>query len=325
LSSARKILIVGAGAIGQVFGTHLTRGGAQVSVLVKPGQETAAAGGFRLWRVRRRRQPAELHFEPAEVLVSSAPTAASEWDSVLLCVSSDALRSDWIEELAAATSPAALLSVGQSARDAKRLSSLVGERAGQIVPALFAWSAPLAAEVPGPGTAFWLPPRASQLIGASPARARPLVEAFKAGGLRSEVAADAESKGAHQAAATMPFIAALGAKQWSFRALRGDRLLEVAAKAAQEAEAAIAGAENDRGKSRTPSVRAARLALRLLPLMAPFDLEAYARRHFNKVAPQTDLMFDEWIALARDRGIETDALEELAAVGSAGPHGSEEP
>jgi ketopantoate reductase len=318
-------LIVGAGAVGQVFGAHLARGGAQVSVLVKPGQEQVAAHGFNLWRIRRGRRPAELHFDPREVLVSQATTAGSRWDAVLLCVSSDALRGDSIEQLAAATSPATLMSVGQSARDAEHLAGLVGERVGLIMPELLAWSAPLADEVAGPGTAFWLPPRASQLVGTAPARARPLIAAFKAGGLRAEYAADAEGRGAQRAAATMPFIAALGANEWSFRALRSDRLLGVAAKAAQEAEAALAAGESNRVKSRTPSVQAARLALRVLPLMAPFDLEAYAHRHFTKVAPQTDLMFDEWIALARERGIDTGALEELAAVSSAGPSGSEEP
>ena len=52
-----RVLIVGAGAVGQVYGHHLQRGGAEVTFLVKPRYETDARAGFTLWRLRRLGRP----------------------------------------------------------------------------------------------------------------------------------------------------------------------------------------------------------------------------------------------------------------------------
>jgi ketopantoate reductase len=67
-----KVLIVGGGALGQVYGQTLARGGAPVSYLVKPGQEVAARSGFTVHRLRRLGGPATERLVPAQVLTSPA-------------------------------------------------------------------------------------------------------------------------------------------------------------------------------------------------------------------------------------------------------------
>ncbi len=47
-----RVLVVGAGAVGQVYGLYLRRGGARVSFLVKPAHAAWCQRGFALHRLR---------------------------------------------------------------------------------------------------------------------------------------------------------------------------------------------------------------------------------------------------------------------------------
>jgi hypothetical protein len=71
-----KILIVGAGSLGQVFGFHLHAVGASVNYLVKPARGPAARKGFRLYRHVRRRQTDTLDFVAHDVLTDPQPQSA---------------------------------------------------------------------------------------------------------------------------------------------------------------------------------------------------------------------------------------------------------
>ena len=48
-----RALIVGAGAVGQVFGHHLAKAGAEVSFLVKPKYVAECERGFMLYKLPR--------------------------------------------------------------------------------------------------------------------------------------------------------------------------------------------------------------------------------------------------------------------------------
>ena len=52
-----KVLVVGAGAVGQVYGHALARGGARVTFLVKPKHVEEARRGFVLYELNRGRAP----------------------------------------------------------------------------------------------------------------------------------------------------------------------------------------------------------------------------------------------------------------------------
>ena len=45
-----RVLLVGAGAVGQVYGYHLQKGGAQVAFFVRPKHRAEAEGGRRRGR-----------------------------------------------------------------------------------------------------------------------------------------------------------------------------------------------------------------------------------------------------------------------------------
>src|ERR1700678_139755 len=100
--SLMRVLIVGAGAVGQVYGHHLVRGGADVEFLVKPKYLAEVAHGFTLYHLP--------NTEPDVLHAHATAAATGAYDAVILTVSSDALRAgDWLAELARATGNATVL------------------------------------------------------------------------------------------------------------------------------------------------------------------------------------------------------------------------
>src|SRR5262249_9887240 len=96
-----KALVVGAGAVGQVYGRALRRGGAEVAYLVKPKHAEAARRGFTIHPL----PGAAGHFTDFSVLTEPA----GAWDAVILTVPTPPLRQPrWLERLQAGvdTAPA---------------------------------------------------------------------------------------------------------------------------------------------------------------------------------------------------------------------------
>jgi 2-dehydropantoate 2-reductase len=280
-----RVLTVGDGALGQVYGSRLATGGASVSYLVKPGR---AWQERTLRRLRRWRAPVVERLRPDAVLTDPA----GDWDMVWLCVSSTALRGPWLRDLLAATGAATVVSIGQDVRDLAVLTEVwPAEQIVQIVQV-----APTVLAFPtDAGMAYWLPPGARN--GVSGDRARLVMAALRAGGLGARTARP--GSGELTAARMVPYIAALDAADWSPRAPLG-----LAARASAEAVATLGG-------TLAPPAWLAGLALRVLPLVVPFDLGDYLRAHFTKVGAQTRLMLDGWIARGEARQLPVARLREL--------------
>ncbi|MEV6106999.1 hypothetical protein AB0M28_20115 [Streptomyces sp. NPDC051940] len=301
-----KILMVGAGALGQVFGLWLAKGGATVSYLVKPGRGGWPEEGRTVFRLRSGRKPVVERLRPDRVLDDPAD---GKWDAVWLCVSSDALREPWVAGLRALVGTATIVTVGQDLHDRAILArTWPDEQIVQVVPSVLAYQAPLADEVPMAGIAYWLPPGAAPMVGGTDDRARPVIEALRAGGVRAKRETRAGT-GELQAALQVPYVAALEAVGWSLPALRaGLRLPSLAAGEALAVVAALNGRKPPRTVAPPWLVGA---LLRLLPRLAPFDLPRYLEAHFTKVGAQTRQMLDGWINEGKSRGLQVDRLGEL--------------
>ena len=127
-----------------------------------------------------------------------------------------------------------------------------------------------------------------------------------------------------QAAATQPYVAMLGTLDWSVATLR--QQLALPSLAAREATAVIAAMHGIAAPGRlSTSPALARVALRALPLLAPFDLPRYLHRHFGKLSEQTDRMIDGWIAEGRARSQPVAGLEALGARTRANAPEAEQP
>lgn len=308
-----RVLLVGAGSVGQVYGWHLRRGGVEVHVYVKDKYADEARAGFVLYPPGAR---TPTRWTPDGVVTSPAQVAAGTWDQVWLCISSTALRGDWLPAIVAAMGDAALVSLLPGLRDRDLLTPLVPpERLVIGLIAFSSWHAPLDGEaLPEPGMAWWHPPMSPSLFSGPPALVDPIVAALRAGGCPA-ARGDATAAAARGSSFLVPVVAAMECAGWSFAGLRQARHATLAARAAREA---LAISTAHLGLSPGPAALLAsptvvRLATRAVPLVAPMDFEAFLRVHFSKVGDQTLLALDTWVDEGKARGLATEALAVLAS------------
>jgi 2-dehydropantoate 2-reductase len=298
-----RALVVGAGAVGQVFASRLARGGAEVAFLVKPKHAAAAREGFAVHQHRCGRTGSEQL--RARVVTDAGEDA---WDAVLLCVPSTALAdSSWLQQLALATGDATIVSFGPGLGDAARVAAIVGaDRAVAGGIALMAWASG------DGGTSYWLPPLASCPF--TGPRARSIVDAFRKGGLRAAVHRDAVGVSMTGAAVLETTAAALRLSGWSRRALARDRALR--SMASQAAREAIAIASVVRGvkapaMARMIGPRSIRAILGGLARLAPIDVDRFFELHYSKLAAQSAAGLATWVARAKEHGMPHGAIDGL--------------
>jgi 2-dehydropantoate 2-reductase len=301
-----RILVVGAGAVGQVYGWHLHQGGAEIGFLVKPGRRP---DGFRLERLPKRAIATWDSFT-----VHDHPAAIGVWDAVVLTVASDALAASWLEPLGRATGSATVAVLQPGIKDMDRVAQSIDRaRLVQGLIGIIAFRTPLEGDprFVDEGVAYWFPPFVRTLLAGD--RAKPLIEAFRRGGLpiaRNDGIAAISGFGA---AVLESHMAALELEGWSFTAARSGRWMAVASRASRQladVAARIVGRRPPAVVSLVSPTASAFLAPVARAVM-PFDVEAYLRAHFTKVGPQTIAYFES--ALREADGLPMDAVEELVA------------
>lgn len=309
-----RILLVGAGSVGQVYGLHLARGGAQVDFLIKPAHRAWASEGFTLYALNARDRAAPVRFEGYGLFDDAAATAGVAFDQIWLCTPADALSGPWLDALAAAQ-PGALwvnLTPGREA-NTRMLGLVPEERVVTGLISLISYEAPLPGETrfPGPGTAYWFPH-----FGPSPfvgARASEAVQALRAGGQPAVIGGGSADRQAFPTAVLMPVLLGLEAEAWSFARLRGSESLAMAVRAGQEA---VRITEHQTGQRAPAPMRWVRpwmlgLVSRLATWVIPMDIETYLRVHFTKVRPQTLLFVESYLAYAARAGLPAPELRRL--------------
>jgi ketopantoate reductase len=316
-----RALVVGAGAVGQVYAYHLARGGAEVTFLIKPAHEPELRAGLTLYPLNRprARRCAPVRFERAEfqVLTDTAAAARQSFDQVYLTMSSTALRAgDWFGALAGAIGSATLVLLQPGPDDhAFVRRHLAEEQIVQGIITLVSYRAPLPGETRfgDRGVAYWFPP-----LGASPlsgARREQVVAALRAGGLPTRRIRDVAAVSAFPTALLMPLLAVLEQAGWALGGLRETARLRTAARASGQALAVMAHQRGQRVPwalrllNRPPAVR---LLLALAPRLMPLDVETYLRVHFTKVGDQTRDFLRTYLTLGRAAGLPTDALDRLS-------------
>jgi ketopantoate reductase len=312
-----RALVVGAGAVGQAYGYHLARGGAEVSFLVKPAHAAELAGPLTLYPLNRRRRQRTQPVQFRGFGVLTDPAGAREpWDQVYLAISSTALRAgDWFGRLAAAMGQATLVLLQPGPDDRRFVQRhLPDERIVQGVITLISYRAPLPGETrfPQPGVAYWFPPLAPSLM--SGARVAPVLAALRAGRLPARRHRNIGAVSSFPTALLMPLMAALERASWSFRTIREPGRLKLAAEAAREALRVMAHHEGRPAPWPLHLVNrplAVRLALAAAPRLMPLDIETYLRVHFTKVGDQTRDFLRTYASLGEAAGLPTGALARL--------------
>lgn len=307
---AERILILGAGAVGRVYGRHLRQGGAEVSFLVRPKYRQAVQAGFRMANLNRSPRIETVEGFPA--LSEPAEVRAGRFDQLWLCISSAGLAEAGLGELIDAAGDALLLSFQPGLRDGELLRARVG--AGRLARGIItfsAWNAPLPGEPPTePHLAYWTPPLSPGLF-EGPA-AGEIAARLQSGGLPARPG-PAGAMTARGSAILLPLVAAMECGGFTFAGLRTAPWAELAGRAARQA-LAISMAHEGIGAGPMGLLAhggVLRLVSHLAPLVAPFDIERFFAVHFQKTGAQTMLALGAWIEEGRARGLPVDAIEVL--------------
>ncbi len=313
-----RVLIVGAGAVGQVFGRHLQLAGADLTFFVREKYRAELERGFDLYPLNRARSPLQpVRLTGFQVVTTAHEVAEQRFDQVYLTVSAPALAGPWLPELCRAISDATLVTL-QPGLESRDLIQRAGVPESQLVSGMISfmsYAAPLPGETrfPLPGMAYWFPPLGPTPFSGPHPRTQEVVALLRRGGFASAERRDVDRTSAFPTAVLMPYLLTLEAAGWSFRELVRSGRLQRGAQAAREALAVVAG-----------STGSAPLGIRLLALPAlitilvwfarkiiPLPLELFLQKHFTKEAEQTRQLVSEYIDRGRATGLPTGALEAL--------------
>lgn len=306
---ARKILLVGAGAVGQVYGKYLADAGNEVSFLIKEKYVDEMAKGVILYNINRdkhRRKP--LRFTEYKTVTSWGAAAEIRWDMIVLCISSSALHEGMdFAGLKQALGDATLVMLQPGPDDMALVAQHVP--AAQIVQGMITLSSyhtPMPGEQTAvPGTAYWLPPLVPMPFAGPVERRSAVIQAFVGAQLAAKSISDMRETSLYTTAAFMVFLTALEASHWKFDGLRKDgAMIERMLSANQEAFEAISARHHLRAPfwSKWVSAWMIKSLLKIAPHAVPFDLETFFQVHFTKVKTQTKLFVNTYIQHARDTG-----------------------
>ncbi len=293
-SVAQKVLVVGAGAVGQVFAWYLTRAGASVTFFVKPTHALPEE----LPMLEQVRRPTVL--TGFKKLTSLADVERQEWDQVWLAVPSNVLAEAWLPSLMRATGTCTVVTLAPEGEE----HIPAARRVVGSIP-FIAWQDPLPGHSGPERLAFYVPPLAAVLVSGPAAAA--IRATLRQGGMRSMVVADTAKTGLPISAILVSSIAAIEGVGWALKDFRGEASA-LAARAARDVMKGEGVGGLWRVVARGPVLR---LAFWLGSKVLPFDLETYIEYHFTKVGVQTRVFLGHWVKRNRARGLETSAVEAL--------------
>lgn len=309
-----NILVVGAGAVGQVYAWHLAQAGHAVSFFLKEKYVESLRQGCTLHRLGHRRNR-QQDFQGFGLVTDLVHLAAQRWDQVWLALSSDALRTELTTGILASVGQATVVCLQPDLEDIDFVRARVP--VNQVVQGLItfiSFQSPLPGCSGPSGMAYYLPPLAPGLFGGPDSqRVRSVVAGLNVGGMTAKVVPDFARAGAGAPAIMQPLVAALELNQWRLQGFVSSQHFALGLDAAREA---MTVANRHVGAD----VRLLKMLLRpllwrlLLPVVRqilPFDLEGQLKYHFSKVRPQTLLMLNSYSRLGASYGLPTSALNTL--------------
>lgn len=311
-----NVAIVGAGALGQPFGYHLSEGGADVTYVVKPKHLEECQGGFRLHRYRIFGGPRSVQFDDFQLETSYERVAEKDWDQVWLCISSTALSGEWLPEFLEAIGDTTLVSIQPGLEDRAFLEERYpAERIVSGRVSMIAWNTPLAGEeLPANDVAYFIPPAQPITFGVAMERAREVADLLSAGGCPAGVHDEILSYTAFSSAVLETAVAGIELAGWSLREFRRGKWSRIAADAGAEA-LEIVGRKYDKKPPLSLRLGTKPLTIKMgLPFATaatPFDLEAYLEEHFTKVGDQTREELAEFVAAGEQQGLAVESLSLL--------------
>jgi len=330
-----RVLIVGAGAVGQVYARHLRRAGVKVDLYVRPKRVEEFEEGVWMYPLNDRNlKERGEHIHGMGVFSTPEELESESFDQVWICVSSTALSGPWLKEVLDAAAPQSLVSMSPGYRDEELLKAAFDGPIARGLIQFMSYQTPL--KLPKgwptndlmekealrerPGIAYWLPTAAKGAFGGDEAVAKASVRALKKGGFPAKYDRHTVDKGRLGSAILMPLVAALQADGWRFESLKRGPNLQLAMSASREILEIMA---EDSGH-RPPFWRRflkpwlGTFMMSLARRLMPFDIEVFLAYHFTKVGDQTVAMLTTFKALTDKKAVHAPALRKLADLKNQG-------
>ncbi len=315
-----NILIIGAGAVGQVYGHYLQRGGADVSFLVKEKYKDDVEKGFTLYRCRRSGLGGPEKYQAKHVFTDYAQLKEHRFDSVWLTMSSAGLRGGWLKELKKFIGDATLVMLQPDLDDRDYVLQFFPQ--DQVVYGLvnfLSYQTPLPdlpehhPDADKKGIAYLMLPMMAAEFSGNPERLPQVMEALSSGRFPVKAQQNVPRIYADRSAWMIPLVALLEIENWSFKRLSDSKSLEAAVEGAKQALAIVA-AKFHRPLNWTErgfNLFVVRLMLPLIKWLAPMDAESYLKFQFRKTKPQTRIMLEHFIEQGHKLNMPTGQLEKL--------------
>ena len=311
---SKEILVIGAGAVGAVYGRHLSLGEGRVTFLVRPKYKEKYENGIAMLLYNQKRKGIQK-FTDFSLISTDKEVAAKSWSQVYITISSTALRTDAFKKTLAAVQKDAILVLLQAGlADFDYISQYYPpEKIVEGMISLVSYQAPLEGENLDPCIAYWFPPMSPSLFSGPAALVDEVLPLFKAGNMPVSRAESIRINAGFATSYFTPFLAALEASDWNFAKLKSSGLLSEVDEAASQA---MAITEKKLGTRRPVSLSllkspVIRLALTFHKFVVPFDLEVYFKYHFLKVKDQTLAYLMGYLDMGKEYGLETSAIRKL--------------
>ncbi len=319
-----KVLIVGCGAVGQVYGLFLQKAGVTLGYLDRLEKadvlkEVLDHAGLPVYQVSRahRRDPVPHRLEHYQVLSDAAESQRFQPDQVWFTVPSQVYYSDWFKEFVQKVPAEQVVCFAPEGARPEFFPPLDGgkERLVFAGTTFMAWQGSLdggGGRVEGVN--FWRPPLAIPLAGPE-AACREVGQMLKKAGFRFTIGKPDSHAQAATTALMTAFTVGLELSGWSLRSFRSSPcLLRQAAGAAREAvlgQLPGAGALQKALLGVKVLTAAFYLAALVLPHLFPFDVEKYLKFHYTKTREQTLTLLELFEKDGTGRGLPIDKIQTL--------------
>jgi ketopantoate reductase len=318
-----KVLIVGCGAVGQVFGLYLQKAGVELGFYARLAsanrlKQALEQGGLPLFQTSfsHRRNPSAHRLENYQVLTNVAESQQFKPDQIWFTTPSPVYYSEWFQEFLQNVPSERVVCFAPEGARSEFLPESGGEERlvfGGIT--FISWQGDLEGSSGRPeGVNYWLPPLGLPLMGTVQACGE--VQALlKQAGLRTMLKKPDYGKSlAAMTAVISAFVAGLELAGWSLGAYRKSHWLRRAASASQEAvlsQVSGSGIITRTLLRMLLSPVVFYLATFLLPLLLPFDLEKYLKFHYLKTRDQTLTLLDVFAKDGKRRQLPVENIRSL--------------
>jgi hypothetical protein len=307
-----KVLLVGCGAVGQVFGLCLQKAGVELGFYARPAsadrlRQALENGGMPLYQISHlhRRDPIVHRLQNYQVVTDVAESRRFQPDQIWFTTPSPVYYSEWFREFLRSVPFERAVVFAPEGRRSEFLPAS-GDQDRLVFGGItfVSWQGELEGGGGQPdGVNFWLPPLAIPIVGTEQA-CREVERLLNKAGFRASIGERDSRTQASVTAMMTAFVAGLELSGWSFGAFRKSPWLQRAALGSREAALSQLSGAGMLTRMLTGILCSSSglfLDTFTLPVLFPFDLEKYLKFHYLKTRDQTLALLDLFARDGKER------------------------